>query len=71
MNAGTPEIDNFIPNRNIDLLDDQKYDHNISLLNNISLQESGSSQIYKVNFDNTITLYTDNINNDIKTFANA
>lgn len=69
--CGQPEIENFIPNRNVNLLEGQKCDHNIGLLSNITLQESGRSQTDKVNFDNTLTLYTDNINNDIKTFATA
>ncbi|AXF96864.1 hypothetical protein [Spiroplasma phoeniceum] len=70
--CGPPNIENFIPNRNVNLLEGQKCDHNIGSLSNITLQESGRSQNDKVNFDNTITLYTDNIKvNDIKTFATA
>ncbi|WP_338955028.1 hypothetical protein [Spiroplasma endosymbiont of Polydrusus cervinus] len=38
-------------------------------MKNITLQQKGYSQTDKVNFDNTITLYTDNITNEIKTFA--
>ncbi|WP_400249232.1 hypothetical protein, partial [Spiroplasma sp. ald] len=70
--CGPPEIDNFIPNRNINLLEGQKCDHNIGSLNNITLQESGRSQTDKVNFLNTFTIDTKKIPiNDIKTFATA
>ncbi|WP_425378563.1 hypothetical protein [Spiroplasma endosymbiont of Polydrusus pterygomalis] len=69
--CGPCDIEYFIPNRNIDLLEGQKCDHNIGLLNNMTLQESGRSQTDKVNFYNTVTLYTDNITNDIKTFATS
>ncbi|WP_348735244.1 hypothetical protein [Spiroplasma endosymbiont of Ammophila pubescens] len=65
-------IENVILNRNINLSGD--YDNcNIDLfsLATIILQESGRYQTDKVNFDNTITLYTDNITNDIQTVASG
>ncbi len=68
--CGPCEIENFIPNRNVNLtLGNDKCNLNDGLLyNNITLQESGRSQTDKVNFENTITLYTDNIKaNDTET----
>ncbi|WP_338992572.1 hypothetical protein [Spiroplasma endosymbiont of Seladonia tumulorum] len=66
-----PNIENFIPDRNVNLSEGKNCEFNIGSLSNVTLKESGRSQTDKVNFDNTITLYTDNINNEIKTFATA
>ncbi|MBW3059601.1 MAG: hypothetical protein CXB60_11375 [Spiroplasma poulsonii] len=69
--CGLPNIENFIPNRNINIFggtDDCS--NNLFSLENITLKNLGLSQIDKVNFENTIILYTDNIRiNDIKTVA--
>lgn len=65
----TCEIENFIPNRNINILGGIGIcSDDLRSLSNITLQVSGRSQIDNVNFENIITLYTDNINNDIQTF---
>ncbi|WP_338992387.1 hypothetical protein [Spiroplasma endosymbiont of Seladonia tumulorum] len=68
--CGQPDIENFIPNRNVDILGGLNCNSNLGSLANIILQQSGRSQTDKVNFDNIITLYTDNIRvNDIQTFS--
>ncbi len=65
-----PNIENFIPNRNINLISGANSCDVIGIsLVNITLKESVRSQTDKVNFDNTITLYTDNITNEIQTFT--
>ncbi|WP_342256267.1 hypothetical protein [Spiroplasma endosymbiont of Poecilobothrus nobilitatus] len=71
--CGPPDIENFIPNRNINLSGGVNSCNNDGgSLANITLYKSGRSQTDKVNFENTITLYTDNIKvNDIQTFATA
>ncbi|RUO85938.1 hypothetical protein [Spiroplasma endosymbiont of Megaselia nigra] len=76
--CGPPNIENFIPNRNVNLIGGpDACSFNLGLLKNISLFQKGSSQIDKINFDNTITLYTKNIKvNDTETkyttgFANG
>ncbi len=71
--CGPPEIENFIPNRNVNLNGGVNSCNNDGgPLLNVILQQSGSSQIDNVNFDNTITLYTDNIKvNNIQTFFTA
>ncbi|WP_253301157.1 hypothetical protein [Spiroplasma endosymbiont of Phyllotreta cruciferae] len=67
-----PNIENFIPNRNVMLTyGEGKCNNNAIILQNVEIKQEGLPQIDNVNFDNTITLYTDNINNDIKTFATA
>ncbi len=72
MNVGPYDIENFIPNRNINL-NGGGYncdDYNFSLLSNITLQESGRSQVYKVNFPNTFTIKDmKEITNEIQTFT--
>ncbi len=71
--CGPPEIENFIPNRNVNILggvDDCK--NNFKTLTDVNLRSAGLSQSNSINFDNTITLYTDNIKvNDIQTFATS
>ncbi|MFW4371392.1 MAG: hypothetical protein EHV01_005595, partial [Spiroplasma sp. hy2] len=71
--CGPPEIENFIPDRNINIFggtDDCS--NNLFSLKNITLKNIGLSQTDKINFDNTISLYTDNIKvNNIQTFATA
>ncbi len=71
--CGPPEIENFIPNRNVNLNGGVNSCNNDGgPLLNVILQQSGSPQIDNVNFDNTITLYTDNIKvNNIQTFSTA
>ncbi len=68
--CGPPEIENFIPNRNVNILggvDDCK--NNFKTLTDVNLRSAGLSQSNSINFDNTITLYTDNIKvNNIQTF---
>ncbi len=68
-----PNIENFIPNRDINLLGGRYgCDFNSGLLSNITLKREGLSQTDNINFDNTITLYTDNIKaNVIQKFATA
>ncbi|WP_425378138.1 hypothetical protein [Spiroplasma endosymbiont of Polydrusus pterygomalis] len=68
-----PYINNFIPNRNV-ILSAGKNSCNIDFgsLSKITLKKEGLSQTDNVNFENTITLYTDEIKaNDIKKFATA
>ncbi|RUP76149.1 hypothetical protein D6D54_06980 [Spiroplasma poulsonii] len=71
--CAVPNIENFIPNRNINILggvDDCK--NNFKTLTDVSLRSAGLSQSDNINFDNVITLYTDNIKvNNIQTFATA
>ncbi|WP_400249446.1 hypothetical protein, partial [Spiroplasma sp. ald] len=70
--CGPCDIENFIPNRNVNILAGYSTcEYNFGSLNNVNLQESGHSQTDKANFENIITLYTDNIKNDIQTFATA
>nr|CAK99102.1 protein p123 n-terminal truncated [Spiroplasma citri] len=62
-------IENFIPNRNVDL----SYGANGCFaswgsLSNITLQKEGISQTDNVNFPNTFTIDTKKITNDIQTF---
>ncbi|RUO85786.1 hypothetical protein, partial [Spiroplasma endosymbiont of Megaselia nigra] len=65
-----PNIENFIPNRDINLSGGRNACYaNFGLLSKIILKESGYSQTDKINFDNTITLYTKNITNNIQTVA--
>ncbi|QIA73400.1 hypothetical protein GL982_07175 [Spiroplasma citri] len=66
--CGPPNIENFIPNRNVDILGGLNCNINLGSLANITLQESGRSQTDKVNFDNIRTLYTNNITNEVQTF---
>ncbi|WP_400249383.1 hypothetical protein, partial [Spiroplasma sp. ald] len=67
--CGPPEIENFIANRNINITGgNEDCSNNLFSLANITLQQSGRSQTDKINFDNTITLYTKNIEvNDTET----
>ncbi|WFG95415.1 hypothetical protein M1771_04765 [Spiroplasma citri] len=66
-------IENFIPNRNVDLYGAvDNCNNKLFSLSEVKLLEDGYSQTDKVNFDNIITLYTDNIKvNDIQTFSTA
>ncbi|WP_425378772.1 hypothetical protein [Spiroplasma endosymbiont of Polydrusus pterygomalis] len=68
-----PKIQWFIPNRNVNIIGGiASCNNNVcSLIDFYVANQQGSSQTDKVNFDNTITLYTDNITNNIKTFATA
>ncbi|WP_348735830.1 hypothetical protein [Spiroplasma endosymbiont of Ammophila pubescens] len=67
--CGQPDIENFIPDRNINILGGIGIcSDDLGSLSNITLQESGRSQTDKVNFDNIRTLYTKNITNEIQTF---
>ncbi|RUO85704.1 hypothetical protein D9R21_07200 [Spiroplasma endosymbiont of Megaselia nigra] len=67
--CGLPNIENFIPNRNIDIISGiDDCSNNLFSLENITLKNIGLSQIDNINFDNTITLYTKNIKvNDTET----
>ncbi|WP_425377895.1 hypothetical protein [Spiroplasma endosymbiont of Polydrusus pterygomalis] len=67
--CGKPKIENFIPNRNVNIFGGANdCSNNLFSLANITLQQEGLSQTDKVNFDNTITLYTKNIKiNDTET----
>ncbi|WP_419333857.1 hypothetical protein [Spiroplasma endosymbiont of Sarcophaga variegata] len=71
--CGPPNIENFIPNRNVNItFGGVSGCTNKNSLSSIKLLKSGRSQTDKVNFDNTITLYTDNIRvNDVQTFFTA
>ncbi len=66
--CGPPEIENFIPNRNVNLSYGNNCNINFGLLSNATLKLNGRAQVDKVNFENTRTLYTNNITNEIKTF---
>ncbi|KAF0849773.1 hypothetical protein [Spiroplasma poulsonii] len=67
-----PEIERFIKYRNINLLGGaNSCDFNSGLLSNITLKREGLPQNDNINFDNTITLYTDNITNEVQTFSTA
>ncbi|WP_424526181.1 hypothetical protein [Spiroplasma endosymbiont of Glossina fuscipes fuscipes] len=67
--CATPYIENFINDRNVNLTygnDNCEFDD--GLLSNITLKKEGISQTDDINFENTITLYTNNIKvNDIET----
>lgn len=52
--CGPPNIENFIPNRNINLLGGSNCGNNFGLLSNITLQWEGSSQTDKVNFKGSL-----------------
>ncbi|UZQ30929.1 MAG: hypothetical protein OHM56_05375 [Spiroplasma phoeniceum] len=67
--CGPPNIENFIPNRNINIFGgSDDCSNNLFSLENITLKNIGLSQNDKINFENTITLYTDNIKvNDTET----
>ncbi|WP_425378313.1 hypothetical protein [Spiroplasma endosymbiont of Polydrusus pterygomalis] len=69
-----PDIEHFINNRDVSILGggyNEFCAYNYGTLSNIALQNAGISQTDKVNFENTITLYTDNITNKIQTLATA
>ncbi|QJU61711.1 hypothetical protein [Spiroplasma citri] len=65
----SPNIENFIPNRTINLLSGNKgCTDNLGSLDDMNLIQTGEKQNDKVNFENIITLYTDNIKvNDTET----
>ncbi|AHF61006.1 hypothetical protein P344_03430 [Spiroplasma mirum ATCC 29335] len=73
VNCKMPNIEDFIPNRNITLRGGvYGCDNNLGLLSDATLTSIGKEQIDNVNFENKITLYTDNIKvNDIQTFSTA
>ncbi|WP_338964149.1 MULTISPECIES: hypothetical protein [unclassified Spiroplasma] len=73
VNTETNRIESYIKDRNIGLNSGgSTCDYDFGSLSNITLQKTGLKQTDKVNFDNTITLYTNNIRvNDIQTFATA
>ncbi len=66
-----PNIENFIFDRNTNILNGTTgCDYVLGQLNNFVFKNEGQSQSNKINFDNTITLYTDNIRvNDIQAFS--
>ncbi len=66
-----PNIENFIPNRNVEILVGRTgCSDYLGNLGGIKIETQGRAQINKVNFENTIILYTDNIKvNDIQTVA--
>ncbi len=68
-----PKIQWFIPNRRVNLsAGENSCNIDFGSLVNIILKQNGLSQIDNVNFENTITLYTDNIKvNDIQIFSTA
>ncbi|WP_253301189.1 hypothetical protein [Spiroplasma endosymbiont of Phyllotreta cruciferae] len=66
--CGPPNIENFIPNLNVDLLEgDEGCTENFGSLSDLILQESGRSQTDKVNFPNTFPIDTKKITNTIQT----
>ncbi len=73
INTEINRIESYIKDRNIGLNGGgSTCDYDFGSLSNITLQKTGLKQTDKVNFDNTITLYTNNIRvNDIQTFATA
>ncbi|UZQ30886.1 MAG: hypothetical protein OHM56_05145 [Spiroplasma phoeniceum] len=67
-----PDIERFIKDRNINILGGYSTcENNLGWFSNGKLKFNGEAQKDDVNFDNTITLYTDNIKNDIQIFATA
>ncbi|UZQ30617.1 MAG: hypothetical protein OHM56_03540 [Spiroplasma phoeniceum] len=66
-----PNIENFIPNRNVEILVGRTgCSDYLGNLDGVKIETQGMEQIDKVNFENTIILYTDNIIiNDIQTVA--
>ncbi|WP_400249418.1 hypothetical protein, partial [Spiroplasma sp. ald] len=68
--CGPPNIENFIPNRNINLsAGENTCNYDLGSLNNITLKQTGRSQTDKINFPNTFTIKdTKEITNDIQTF---
>ncbi len=63
-----PDIENFIPNINIDIKGGgNNCSSSHGLLSQMTLQESGHSQVDKVNFPNIFTIDTKEITNDIQT----
>jgi len=66
-----PYIENFIFDRSTNILNGTTgCDYFLGQLNNFVFKNEGQSQYNKINFENTITLYTDNIKvNDIQTFS--
>ncbi|WP_419334154.1 hypothetical protein [Spiroplasma endosymbiont of Sarcophaga variegata] len=68
-----PDIEKFIKDRNVNLSTGaNSCDHNLGSLSNITFKQDGLPQTDNVNFENTITLYTDNIKvNDVQTFVTA
>ncbi|WP_419333898.1 hypothetical protein [Spiroplasma endosymbiont of Sarcophaga variegata] len=69
--CGLPNIENFIFDRSTNILNGTTgCDYVLGQLNNFVFKNEGQSQSNKINFENTITLYTDNIKlNDIQTFS--
>ncbi|WP_419334692.1 hypothetical protein [Spiroplasma endosymbiont of Sarcophaga variegata] len=69
--CGPCDIENFIPNRNVNILAGYSTcEYNFGTLSDASLQESGSSQTDKVNFPNIFRINdTKEITNNIKTFT--
>ncbi len=66
--CGPPNIENFIHNRDINLLGGTNSCYfNNGLLSKITLKKEGLSQTDKVNFPNTFSIDTKEITNDIKT----
>ncbi|WP_353487132.1 hypothetical protein, partial [Spiroplasma phoeniceum] len=66
--CGPPNIENFIPNINIDIKGGgNNCSSSHGLLSQMTLQESGHSQVDKVNFPNIFTIDTKEITNDIQT----
>ncbi len=66
--CGPPNIENFIHNRDINLLASTNSCYfNSGLLSKITLKKEGLSQTDKVNFPNTFSIDTKEITNDIKT----
>ncbi|PQP78911.1 hypothetical protein C6B38_03195 [Spiroplasma sp. ChiS] len=66
-----PNIENFIFDRSTNILNGTTgCDYVLGQLNNFVFKNEGQSQSNKINFENTISLYTDNIKvNDIQTFS--
>ncbi|WP_338966489.1 MULTISPECIES: hypothetical protein [unclassified Spiroplasma] len=68
VNCYKPEIERFIYDRDVNILAGANCNINLGSLSNITLKTEGSSQTRNVNFENTITLYTDNVKvNDSET----
>ncbi|UNF62648.1 hypothetical protein [Spiroplasma poulsonii] len=66
-----PYIENFIFDKSANILNGTtSCDYVLGQLNSFIFKNEGQSQSNKINFDNTIPpLYTDNITNEIQTFA--
>ncbi|WP_425380053.1 hypothetical protein [Spiroplasma endosymbiont of Stenodema calcarata] len=68
-NCLEPELKYFIKDRNVNLsAGENSCNNDLGILSNSVLKKVGLKQKISINFENTITLYTDNINNEPQNF---